>query len=72
MAWNAKPTVKADVPVLAVCKLADCLFHEGNQDASVDICRCSHPHKAREARTQRCSLYQMDFMKKMAPMLRAK
>ena len=64
---------KAPNPILVQCRLRDCLFNEGCPDpASPEMCNCSHPYKSREIRNSRCSLYQVDFMKKMAQFSRAK
>lgn len=68
-----KAGVKSPKPIQVQCRLHDCLYNEGCPDeANPEICNCSHPYKPQEIRNPRCSLYQVDFMKKMAQFTRAK
>lgn len=64
--WKPKQVVKAAKPMLVVCRLSDCLFHEGSLEHDAEVCRCSHPQRPNEPKQGSCSLYRVNFAAKIA------
>ncbi|GAB4317082.1 MAG: hypothetical protein Kow0059_09960 [Candidatus Sumerlaeia bacterium] len=56
---------KADRPIIAPCRLSDCLFFEGPIEGRPGYCLCSHPDKQLYLQKPTCPLYRLDWQKRM-------
>jgi hypothetical protein len=61
---EASEPTKALKPLMVVCELRDCMYHEGDAKGYKGYSMCSHPHK-RQYLMGECPLYRLDWQQKL-------